>query len=183
MVLKTYISVAKGLKLKVRKVFGLISTFVEVTGEKLVGGFWPTILNRLKGFYKSHRDFPFLEQVSYESSGDHCFCNLQLGTVFLTFKFFRFLSISFFIKYLTKCSKAGTGCVLEKKLLSKILQYSQESTCVGVSFYIASIQTYNFIKNGLQHRCFSMNIARFLRPPILKNIYERLFLNVATPSL
>ena len=39
MVLKIYISVAKGLKLKVRKVFGLIFTFVEVTGEKLVGGF------------------------------------------------------------------------------------------------------------------------------------------------
>ena len=32
-----YTSVAKGLKLKFRK-FGLIPTFVEVTGEKLVGG-------------------------------------------------------------------------------------------------------------------------------------------------
>ena len=29
--------VAKGLKLKVRKFLGLISTFVEVTGERLVG--------------------------------------------------------------------------------------------------------------------------------------------------
>ena len=31
-------SVAKGSKLKVRKFLGLIPTFVEVTGEKLVGG-------------------------------------------------------------------------------------------------------------------------------------------------
>ena len=50
--LKFYISVAKGLELKVRKFWGLISTFVEVTGEKLVGGgepFWPPpILNRVK---------------------------------------------------------------------------------------------------------------------------------------
>ena len=38
MVLKFYISVAKGLKLKVGMFFGLIPTFVEVTGEKLVGG-------------------------------------------------------------------------------------------------------------------------------------------------
>ena len=31
----------KRLKLKVRKFWGLIPTFVEVTGEKLVGGsFW-----------------------------------------------------------------------------------------------------------------------------------------------
>ena len=32
--LKFYTSVAKGLKLKVRKLLGLIVTFIEVTGEK-----------------------------------------------------------------------------------------------------------------------------------------------------
>ena len=36
--LKLYTSVAKGLKLKVRKFCVLIPMFVEVTGEKLVGG-------------------------------------------------------------------------------------------------------------------------------------------------
>ena len=36
--LKLYISVAKGLKLKVIKFWGLTPTFVDVTGEKLVGG-------------------------------------------------------------------------------------------------------------------------------------------------
>ena len=51
--LKFYISLSKGLILKVRKFWGLIPTFVEVTGEKLVGvAFWPTplppILNRVK---------------------------------------------------------------------------------------------------------------------------------------
>ena len=35
---KFYTSVAKVLKLKVRKFWGLISAFVEVTGEKLLGG-------------------------------------------------------------------------------------------------------------------------------------------------
>ena len=51
--LKFYTSVAKGLKLKVRKFLGLIPTFLEVTGEKLVGGgdpFLPPILNRVKVF-------------------------------------------------------------------------------------------------------------------------------------
>ena len=38
MALKSYTSVVKGLKLKVRKFWGLIPTFIEVTGEKLVGG-------------------------------------------------------------------------------------------------------------------------------------------------
>ena len=36
--LKFYTSVVKGLKLKVRKFWGLKPTFVEVTGEKLVEG-------------------------------------------------------------------------------------------------------------------------------------------------
>ena len=36
--LKVYTSVAKGLKLKVRKFLGLIPTFVEVTAEELVRG-------------------------------------------------------------------------------------------------------------------------------------------------
>ena len=37
-----YTSLAKGLKLTVRKFWGLNPTFVEVTGEKLVGGpFYP----------------------------------------------------------------------------------------------------------------------------------------------
>ena len=34
MALKFYTSVAKGLKLKIRKFWGLIPTFVGVTGEK-----------------------------------------------------------------------------------------------------------------------------------------------------
>ena len=35
--LKFYTNMAKGLKLKGRKFWGLIPTFVEVTGEKLIG--------------------------------------------------------------------------------------------------------------------------------------------------
>ena len=44
-----YTSVAKGLKLKVRKLGSLTPTFVEVTGEKLVEGLFgtPPILNRV----------------------------------------------------------------------------------------------------------------------------------------
>ena len=50
--LKFYTSLLKGLKLKVRKFWGLIHTLVEVTEEKLVGGGLfaplPPILNRVK---------------------------------------------------------------------------------------------------------------------------------------
>ena len=45
-----YTSLSKGLKLKVKKFGGLILTFVEVIGEKLIGGLStpPPILNRVK---------------------------------------------------------------------------------------------------------------------------------------
>ena len=36
--LKFYTSLLKGLQLKVRKFLRLVPTFIEVTGEKLVGG-------------------------------------------------------------------------------------------------------------------------------------------------
>ena len=38
----------KGFKLKVRKFYRLIPSFVEVTGEKLVGSLLSPILNRVK---------------------------------------------------------------------------------------------------------------------------------------
>ena len=36
-----------------------------------------------------------------------------------------------------------------------------------------------FIRKTLQHRIFLVNIAKLLRTPILKNIYERLLLSIA----
>ena len=65
-----------------------------------------------------------------------------------------------------------------KKLFSKISQYSQENTCVGISFLIKmlwDVHSCSFIKKRLQHLCFPVNIAKFLRAPVLKNICEWLF--------
>ena len=63
--LQFYTSLSKRLKLKVRRFFGLIPTFVEVTGEKLVGGgsfchLTPAltpILNRVSGSLTSFFNF------------------------------------------------------------------------------------------------------------------------------
>ena len=38
---------------------------------------------------------------------------------------------------------------------------------------VAGLQCCNFIKKRLQHRCFPVNIAKFLRTAILNNICER----------
>ena len=43
---------------------------------------------------------------------------------------------------------------------------------------VAAIQACNFMKKILQHRCFTVKFAKFLRTPILKNICERLLLKI-----
>ena len=56
--MKFYISVAKGLKLKVRKFWRLISTFVEVTRKKTGRRGElppPPILNRVKGRFDLYK--------------------------------------------------------------------------------------------------------------------------------
>ena len=44
-------------------------------------------------------------------------------------------------------------------------------------FEVADLQAYKFMKKRLQHWCFPVNIVKFLRTPILKNICELLLLN------
>ena len=46
----------------------------------------------------------------------------------------------------------------------------------------AGLQTGNFITKRLEHRCFPVNIAKFLKTPILKDIFERLLLNSVIQS-
>ena len=44
------------------------------------------------------------------------------------------------------------------------------------------LKTCNFIKKRLKHRYFPINIDKFLKLPILKNICERLFLPPLPPQ-
>ena len=56
-----------------------------------------------------------------------------------------------------------------KELILKISQISQKNTCVEVFIlWSCESKTYKFIKKRLQHRCFPVNFAKFLRTHILK---------------
>ena len=71
-----------------------------------------------------------------------------------------------------------------RKLFLKILQYPQETPVLESIFKkVADLQTCNFIKKRPQHRCFPVNIAKFLILPILKNICKRLLFNFFNGSL
>ena len=47
---------------------------------------------------------------------------------------------------------------------------------------VSGLQACNFIKKRLQNRCFSVDIAKFLRTSIFKKICERLLLNFIGPK-
>ena len=46
----------------------------------------------------------------------------------------------------------------------------------------AGLEVCDFIKKTLQLSCFPLNIAKFLRTPILRNTYERVILRVLKPT-
>ena len=58
----------------------------------------------------------------------------------------------------------------------------EESTCLEVSFNSKSFLN-NFFKKRLQHRCFPVKLAKFLRTPILNNICQRLLLSFLFSSV
>ena len=69
--------------------------------------------------------------------------------------------------------------VFQKKVLIMILQYSQENIGARVSFLIKFNKI--LLKKRLWHWSFSVNFAKFLRPPFLQNTSERLLLKLYKP--
>ena len=70
--------------------------------------------------------------------------------------------------------------VFYKKIaLKNFTTFTEKYLCSCLFFKKnAGLQACSFIKKRLQHSCFLMNIAKFLRTPVLKNICERLLLRV-----
>ena len=58
---------------------------------------------------------------------------------------------------------------------------SSHRRCSVKKGFLKGLKACNFIKKRLQHWCFPVKFARFLRTSILKNIFERLPL-VASPQ-
>ena len=71
--------------------------------------------------------------------------------------------------------------IAEELLLIFHFKLSRPNICVdnrhvGLIRICGTPKNFNIIKKRLQHRCFPVNIAKFLRTPILKNICKQLHL-------
>ena len=84
------------------------------------------------------------------------------SSTFLLFK----LKLSYYIQ-----KEAATGRALYKGVLKNFAILLGKHLCW--SLFLIMLQAF---RPGLQHRCFRVNIAKFLRTPILKNICKQLLL-------
>ena len=74
--------------------------------------------------------------------------------------------------------------VFFQRTIPKNFAISTGNTCVGVCFLkICRPLDLQLFKKRLHHRCFPVNIAKFLVLPILKNICKQLLFNIFNDSL
>ena len=80
-----------------------------------------------------------------------------------------------FYHYIQVSEKYNEQKVFNKKtVLNNFAIVTEKYLCWCIFFNKnAANQACNFINNGLQHSCFLVNIAKYLRTPILKNICVR----------
>ena len=99
--------------------------------------------------------------------------------VFLTERFIE-KTVSFWDP-VKKFRRSHQRCSI-KKLFFKIPQYSQENTCLAVSFHLCWSPC-NFIKQRLQRRCFPVNIVDILSMTFLHNTSGPLLLVVESENI
>ena len=87
-------------------------------------------------------------------------------------------SIRFSPNYFLSFTEAFVRRCSVKKVFLNSSPYSQENIYVGAYFLIKLLKVCNCIKKRLQRSWFHVNIEKFLGTPILKNICERLLLQI-----
>ena len=71
-----------------------------------------------------------------------------------------------------------------KAVLKNFAIFTEKPLCWSLFLHKnTGLQSWNFIKKRLQRRFFPVNIAKFLRTTVLKNICERLFERFATTNI
>ena len=92
------------------------------------------------------------------------FSNLILVLVLLEFSFKgRF---AWFFDFMLKTSRTEVFC--KKGALNHLVKFTEQSLLRGYfSIKVVSLQSATLLKRRLQHRCFPVNVVKYLRTPIL----------------
>ena len=71
---------------------------------------------------------------------------------------------SYFSKVAGFYRSSHQRCSIKKVFLERSSQDSQENTCIRDS-YLIELQTWKAVKKRLWHKCFPVNLVKFLREP------------------
>ena len=83
-------------------------------------------------------------------------------------------------KFFCNIQKQPQEVFSENDALKIFFQSSQENTCASLFFNkTAGLRPVTLLKNRLWHRCFSVNLMKFLRASFFTENLERLCLNIA----
>ena len=74
--------------------------------------------------------------------------------------------------------KQSPADVLQNKCSKNFANFTGKPLCWSLFLKSCRVEAWNIIKKRLQHKCFPVNILKFLKTPILKNICERLLLYI-----
>ena len=113
--------------------------------------------------------------------GVHSYCNSNFKICKWKLKIKTVYSVAYSAAqvFIHSCSQNSHRRYSVKKVFLMFFQmFFHRKTTVSESLFneVSGLQAWSFIKKRLQHRCVPVNIAKFLRTPILKNIWERLLL-------
>ena len=105
------------------------------------------------------------------------YCKIFKNSFFIEHYWWLFLYQKFFVDITHRSSHQNTS--LKKDALKCFCNIHRKTPVLKALFdTIPGFQVCNFIKKRLQHRCFHGSFAKFLRVPILKNIYEQVILDI-----
>ena len=80
--------------------------------------------------------------------------------------------------YLDQSRSSHQGCCIKNTAHKSFAIFIGKHMLETLFNKATGLQACNFMKKRLEYRCFPVNIAKFLRAPILKNICERLLLSI-----
>ena len=148
------------------------STFLHNTsGRPLLFIFTKFTCQAVPRKLKSFRQFLHGSRRDYRSDEMYLTYLQLFFLVNLQFKF-QCWTIHSFLNQQQCCSQTLMKTYMLRVFYDELFQKQP----LQVFYKKAVFKAYNFIKQRLQHRCFSVNVAKILRTLILKNICQRLLL-------
>ena len=119
----------------------------------------------------------YLEISENDQIAENKFWSIFCEVLSITAKFFLLRGLISIIYHQIKNSKRHNEQVFNKTaVLKNFAIFTEKQLCWNLFLNKnAGLQSWNFIKRRLQHRFFPVNIAKFLRTPVLENICERRF--------